>query len=173
MGMMTSASAFTPKLSSELLSIGQMPTGWSIYHQAPGGGTGCLANVLEPKGIKPTSYAKVAFEDNGNTPLLEEAVATYSNATTAYKKIAATLTNCKSVRGNGATGTVGQMSFPHYGTTSVAFSVSLVAQGTTIGEEFLIVRKGNVVMGMAEADFPPVDVSQFQGFVVEALAKVK
>jgi hypothetical protein len=33
--------------------------------------------------------------------------------------------------------------------------------------------KGNVVMGIVEADLPPVDVSQFQGFVVMALAKLR
>ena len=131
-----------------------------------GGGTGCLTNVLEPKGIKTTSYAKVAFEINGNPPLLEEAVATYSNATT-------TLTNCKSVRANEITGTVGQMSFLHYGNASAAFVLSATSQGTTVDVDFLIVRKGNVIMRIEEAAVSPVDVSQFQGFVVEALAKVK
>ena len=39
--------------------------------------------------------------------------------------------------------------------------------------DLLSVRKGNIIMGIQEADHPPVDVSQFQGFVVKALAKVK
>jgi hypothetical protein len=176
MGMMTSASASTPKLSSELLSVGQMPTGWSIDNSSSGSGPGCLANILEPKGIKQTSHATVFFAGSGNIPVIEEALATFTNATTAYKKIVATLNGCKHIivttgRRKG-TYTVGQMSFPHYGNASSAFSVSIVAQGTTVGEDFLIVRKGNVVMGMIEADLQ-VDVSQFQGFVVKALAKVK
>jgi len=177
MGIMTSTSASTPKLSSELLSVSQMPIGWSVYHQPASSGTGCLANILEPKGIKPTSKAQVAFKDNGHSSLLDEAVATYSNATTTYKKIVATLSACKRVSrtsgGIKATGTVGQMSFPHYGNASAAFSVSIVAQGTAIGDDLLIVRKGNVIMGIEEADGPTVDVSQFQSFIVKALAKVK
>jgi hypothetical protein len=178
MGMMTSAaSASTPKLSSELLSIGQMPTGWSVDNSPSGSGVGCLANILEPKGIKQTSYASVAIDDNGNTPLVTEKLSTYSNAKTAYKKIVATLNGCKHASGTSGgvkgTGTVGQMSFPHYGNASAAFSISIVIQGTTVGEDLLIVRKSNVVMGIAEADIPPVDVSQFQGFVVKALAKLR
>ncbi len=177
MGMMTSASASTPKLSSELLTIGQMPTGWNVDNSSGGGGVGCLANILESKGIKPTAYAKVVFDDNGSTPLLDQAVATYPSAKTGYTKIVARLSACKQVSGTSggtkATGTVGQMSFPHYGNASAAFSVSLVIQHTNVVEDLLIVRKGTVVMGIAEADLPPVDTSQFQGFVVKALAKVK
>jgi hypothetical protein len=176
MGMMTSASASTPKLSSELLSVGQMPIGWSVDNSSSGSGIGCLANILEPKGIRQTSHASVYFAGSGNRPVIEEALATLTNATTAYKKIVATLNGCKNISGTKggvrATGSVGQMSFPHHGNASAAFSVSLVTQGTTIGEDFLVVRKGNVVMGIIEADLQ-VDVSQFQGFVVKALAKVK
>jgi hypothetical protein len=154
-----------------------MPTGWSIDNSSSGGGVGCLANILEPKGIKQTSYASIDLDDNGNTPVVEERLATYSNATTAYKKIVATLSACKHVSGTSGgvkgTGTVGQMSFPHYGTTSAAFAVSLLIQGTTLGADLLIVRKGNVVMGIEEVDLPPVDVIQFQGFVVKALVKVR
>jgi hypothetical protein len=179
MGMITSASAnaSTLKLSSELLSVGQMPTGWRIDNSSSGGGVGCLANILEPKGIKQTSHASVALDDNGNTPLVTEKLSTYSKATTAYKKIVATLSACKYVSGTSggtkATGTVGQMNFPHYGTTSTAFSVSLLIQGTTLGADLLIVRKGNVVMGIEEVDLQSVDVNQFQGFVIKALANVK
>ena len=176
MGMMTSASASTPKLSSELLSVGQMPVGWSVDNSSSGSGPGCLANIVEPQGIKQTSNATVFFAGIGNIPVIEETLATFTNATTAYKKIVATLNGCKHiVVTSGArkgTYTVGQMSFPHYGNASGAFAVSIVTPGPTIGEDFFIARKGNVVMGMIEADLR-VNVSQFQGFVVKALAKVR
>ena len=176
MGMMTSASASTPKLLSELLSISQMPTGWSVDNTSSGSGPGCLANIVQPKGIKQTSNATVFFAGIGNIPVIEETLATFTNATTAYKKIVATLNGCKHiVVTSGArkgTWAVGQMSFPHYGNASAAFAVSFVTPGPTISEDFFIVRKGNVVMGMIEADLQ-VDVSQFQGFVVKALAKLR
>ena len=178
MGSMTNvASAAQPKLSSELLRVSQKPIGWSVDNSSSGSGIGCLANILEPKCVKQTSQANVALDDNGNWPLVTEKLSTYSNITTAYKKIVSTLNGCKHVSGSSggtkATGIVGPMSFPHYGNASAAFSVSLVTQGTTYGEDLLIVRKGSVIMGISEADLPPVDVSQFQGFVLKALASVK
>ena len=74
--------------------------------------------------------------------------------------------------GQKITGTVGQMSFPHYGDASVAFAVSLTVQGTAFGEDLLIVRAGSIVMGINEADLVSVDVSQFQGFVKKAVKKL-
>jgi hypothetical protein len=178
MGIMTSvASAAQPKLSSELLGVSQMPIGWSVDNSSSESGVGCLANVLEPKGIKQTASAGVSFDDNGNLPVVNEKLSSFSNAATAYKKIVATLDGCRHVSGTSGgvkdTGTVGQMSFPHCGNTSQAFSESLVIQGTTVGVDLLIVRKGNVVMGIEEAGLPSVSVSQFQGFVVKALVKVR
>jgi hypothetical protein len=172
----TAASASSPKLSAKLLSIGQMPIGWSVVSSAGGGGAGCLSNILEPKGIKQTAKASVSFEDNGNVPEVDEALATFTNAKTGYKKIVANLMACKHFSGKSGgqkvTGTIGQMSFPHYGDASAAFAVSFTVQGTALGEDLLIVRAGSIVMGINEGDLVSVEVSQFQGFVNKAVAKL-
>ena len=171
----TAASASTPNLSAKLLSIGQMPTGWAVYNE-PSNGLGCLANILEPKGIKQTASASVEFENNGSVPAVVERLSTFANATTAYQKIVANLAGCKHLSGttNGQkfSGTVGQASFPHYGNASAAFEATFTIQGESLGEDILIVRKGSIVMGIAEGDYPPVDVSQFQGFVAKAIKKL-
>jgi hypothetical protein len=154
-----------------------MPIGWSVDNSSGGSGVGCLATILEPKGIKQIARAGISLDDSGNIPSITEELATFSNAGTAYRKIVATLDGCKHVSGTSGgvkeTGTVGAMSFPHYGNASAAFSVSLLVQGTTVGVDLLIARKGNVVMGILEGNVPSVDASQFQGFVVKALAKLK
>ena len=155
-----------------------MPAGLSVDNSSSSGnGVGCLANVFEPKGIKQTASAGVSLDDNRKTPMVIEKPSTFSNGATAYKKIVSTLNCYKHVSGTSGreknTAAIGQVSFPHYGNASAACSVSLVTRGTAIGEDLLIVRKGNIVMGIQEADLPPVSVSQFQGFVVKALAKVK
>src|ERR1019366_1326217 len=65
MGITTSvASAAQPTLSSELLRVSQMPTGWSVNNSSLGTGVGCLTNYLEPKGIGQTSHASVFFAGN-------------------------------------------------------------------------------------------------------------
>jgi len=173
----TAANASLPKLSARLLSIGQMPTGWSVDNSTGGSGVGCLAHVLEPKGIKQTAKAGVYFEDNGNVPEVSEALATFTNATAAFKKMDANLTACKHLSGKSdgqkVTGTLGQMSFPHYGNASAAFAASFTTQGMTLAEDQLIVRKGTIVMGIREGNLNSVNVSQFQGFVKKAVAKVR
>ena len=178
MGFMPSiASAAQPKLSNELLSVGQMPVGWSVDNSTSGTGPGCLAAIMEPRGIKQIASANVTLVASGGIPLIEEKLATFSNAATAFKKITGALDGCKRVSGLSggvkATGTVGMMSFPHYGTASAAYSATLQVQGTTIDADFLLVREGNVVMGIQEANLSPVNVSQFRGFVGKALAKLK
>jgi hypothetical protein len=180
MGMMTSASASAPKLSSELLSVGQMPTGWSVDNSSSSGGVGCYnSTIMEPKGVTQTAKTEVQFQSSGATglPSIAEKLATYSNTSTAYKKIVTTITNCKSFsgkyQGSKMDGTVGQMSFGTYGTSSAAFAVDFTVAGTAVYEDLLMIRKGDVVMSIDEGNLSPVNVKQFQGFVVKALAKVK
>jgi hypothetical protein len=47
----TAASASPPKLSAVLLSIDQMPTGWTVGPPSGSGHVGCYGNEMEPKGI--------------------------------------------------------------------------------------------------------------------------
>ena len=175
-GSSTLSEASSPKLSGELLSVGQMPVGWSVDNSSSGSGIGCLSNLLEPKGLKQIAHASVAFDDNGGTPLVDEKIAAYSNSKTAYKRIVATLMSCKHVSGSSggvkASGTVGQMNFTNYGDASTAFSVNLQIQGTTLDGDLLIIRKGAILMGIEQVDYPPIDINQFQSFIVKALHRI-
>jgi hypothetical protein len=45
--------------------------------------------------------------------------------------------------------------------------------GVTFDEDLVIVRKGNVVVGLVEGGLPPVSTHQFQGIISQALAKVQ
>jgi hypothetical protein len=172
----TAASASPPKLSAVLLSIDQMPTGWTVGPPSGSGHVGCYGNEMEPKGIKQTASASASFEASSGFPEVVEKLATYTNAKTAYTKAVASLVACKSfsgtLNGNKTTGTVAQMSFPHYGDTSEAFAVNFTVQGTTAYEDLLIVRKGTIVMGIDEGNLASVNVGQFQAFVKKAVAKL-
>ena len=166
-----------PKLGSLLLSVGQMPTGWSV-DSTPSSSLGCLGSELEPKGIEQTASASISFEDNGNVPEIGEKLATFSgSATTAFTKIATTLRACKHASGNDnghkATATIGQMSFPKYGNQSAAFNVNISIEGVSLGEDVLVVRKGSVIMGVFEGDVGSPNLSQFEKYIKLALAKIK
>ncbi|MGC2150399.1 MAG: DUF4352 domain-containing protein [Terriglobales bacterium] len=175
---MLGAAAFasSAKLSSQLLSINQMPTGWSVDNSSSGDGVGCLSKTLEPKGITQTSKAESQFQANGGVPAIDEKIATYTSATGAFQKILANLAKCKRITGkssgNKVTGTIGEMSFPPFGDESAAFAISLTTQGTTFSGAFDIVREGKVIMGIEEFSASTVNIPQFHNFVVKALAKL-
>jgi hypothetical protein len=153
-----------------------MPSGWSVDVQTGGSAPGCLSHLFEPKGTKQTSQATVNFVYSGNLPLVSEKLGTYSNTKAAYRAIVAALADCKRVTGvsgsQRVTGTIGKMKIPSYGDASAAFAVKLDIQGTAIGNDIVIVRKGSVVMGVEEAGPPPVNKSQLQGLVAKAIKKL-
>lgn len=172
-----SAVAGTPKLSSMVLAVGNMPTGWSV-DTSPGSGIGCLGRVLEPAGVKQTASASVEFDYNTSAPYFTEKLATYSiSASQAYQKVVATLNRCKTVSaslgGHKVSGTVGALSFPHYGSASAAWAVSLNYQGLSFGEDVVVVCKSGELVGFAEADYGSPDLDQFQGLIGKGLAKIR
>jgi len=118
----------------------------------------------------------VEFEDSGRLPAVVERLVTFSNAKTGYTKVVAKLTACKHLSGETGgqkfSGTVGSASFPRFGDDSAAFEANFTVQGELLGEDLVIVRKGNIVMGIDEGNFPPVDVNQFQALVNKAVAKL-
>jgi hypothetical protein len=62
---------------------------------------------------------------------------------------------------------------PHYGNASVVYSITLAGKHVTVGSDYAIVRKGGVVVAVLEGNYPAVSLSQFEGFVTKAVAKVK
>jgi hypothetical protein len=168
-------SAATLNLSAKLLSIDQMPTGWAVDNSPVSSAKDCVNKLLLPKGIKRTASAGEYFDDDGNVPTFEEKLATFSgSASNAFDKMISSANACKNFTAGGHKFTMGQMSFAHYGNQSAAYTVSGDIQGESIGEDFLIVREGSVIAAFAEADLQPVstDLSQFEGLVVKALAKL-
>jgi hypothetical protein len=173
LGIMTSAA--TPNLSSKLLSIDQMPTGWSVNNSPSSNAKDCVNTLLLPKGIRRSASAGEYFDDDGNIPTFEEKLATFSgSASHAFDKIILSANACKNFTTSGDKFTMGQMSFSHYGNQSAAYTVSGDIQGESIGEDFLVVREGKVIAAFAETDLQPVstDLTQFEGLVTKALAKL-
>jgi len=185
MTTMTSVGAFaaTPRLSSELLTASQMPKGWSADSLSGSVSAGCLTNivgltsVLDARGVKQTSSAEVLFVDHSAVPAVSEMLATYSSPVTAYARIVAELSSCKHVSGQAfgmtVTATMSRANFTHYADASQGFAATSLVEGERFNEDLVVVRKGDVVAGVIEGNVPPVNVRQFEGFVVKALAKVR
>jgi hypothetical protein len=176
-------SASTSRLSSELITPSQFPKGWHDYSLSSGSvSDGCLSNVvglsnvLTVKGVKQTASARVLIEDHQSVPVVSELLATYSNVSSAYASIVRSLAACKKVNakifGVAVKGSMKETSLPHFGNASQAFVASTKVMGTIFDEDVVIVRKGDVVVGLIEGGLPPVNTHQFEGIVAKALARV-
>ncbi len=109
------ASASNTSLTKQVLSLNQMGTGWFAESNS-NTGVGCLHDLLEPSGVTQTHVAEVYFVHTSDVPFVDEKIATYSNAKTAFKKIAATIAGCPNpsgpYKGYTSNGTVTKIPFP-------------------------------------------------------------
>jgi hypothetical protein len=164
-------------LSTQLLSVSQLPSGWSVASDTGNTGAGCLANLLEPSGIAQTQVSEVYFVHSGNLPFLDEKVATYSSVKKAFTKIASTIAGCHHpsgpYKGYQFTGTVTKWSYPTQGSASIAYHmVFTTTTHLTVYYDYVIARKKNAIVAVLEGGYPDVSSSQFSGLVHKALAKV-
>ena len=176
-GIGPAAATSMAQLRSEALSIHQMPAGWTARQPTEDLRMGCLTHLLEPKGVTEIHFEEVYYLGKGNLPLLVETMTTYSSATAAYKKIAASIASCRKVagvlKGYPVTGTVRSLRMPHYGNASVVYLITLSGKHLTVRSDYAIIRKGAVILALLEGNYPSVSLSQFRNFVIKALARVK
>jgi hypothetical protein len=170
------ASISQAKLTGELLTTSQMPTGWTQSFTTSEG-VGCVHDLLEPKGVKQTAAAQVYFLGTvDELPRFDEKIATYSNTKTAYKKVIATINACHTLTGlfDGLqiSGSVTSMSFTHYGNASAAYAMTVTDAHGTLHYDYLIVRKGSVLGAFLEGSYPEVVTSEFQSLVKAGVKKL-
>jgi len=161
-------------LSSMLLAVSNLPTGWSVDNSGPPTGINCVQNLFDP--FHPSQKARVAFIESGSLPKLSETLVTFPSVASGFAEVKNALDNCKHVTiSNGsqtAQATVGAMSFPAVGDSSAAYTETLTYEGVPAAQGIVIFRKGNVVGGVALGDIGNLDTGQFQQFVTAALAKI-
>lgn len=170
------AGASGRSLSTQVLNINQLPSGWFVASDSGNGGAGCLANLLEPAGVTQTQVAEGYFVHSGDIPFLDEKLATYSNARKAFAKIASTISACHHpsgpYKGYQVTGTVTKWSFPKQGNASIAYHmIFTTTTHLTVDYDYVIARKKNVIIAVLEGNYPAVSLSQFSGFETMAMAK--
>ncbi len=170
------ANSSTPRLASQLLGANQMPPTWqaesftnAVRH------TGCLATVLAPQGLTPTSLVDTLYVNEGTVPPeIGEALASYRHPVQAYARIVAVLDQCRFVHPgdtdpSGITGSVTRMPLPAYGEASAGFHgvLSIYAVPATVTTDLAVVRQGSVVMELFEANtgVGRVDLAQFHRYV--------
>ena len=167
-----------PSVKPMLLTVNQMPVGWSVASTGGGGGgtTGCVAPHI--RGAKPYSTGSVAYQQGSGPPEIEERLAAYSGSLAKkFAHVVRVLAACRSLTMPNGTRKVhaqlGQMSFPKMGNQSAAFALTASVQNINVGADILLVRKGQIVMLLMELDLGTPSLSQFEHFAHLALSKVR
>jgi hypothetical protein len=167
------------ELHSKLLSLSDMPTGWSVDNSGGGaasGATGCLKAIeAQPKLPKGLERARVSYTD-GNLPSFGETLEAGKGAVARYDKFLRTLEGCTTfgvdIDGTTVTGSMGAMSFPTVGESSSAFAARLTVKGITVGFDIILFRGGAVDGELLYADISP-DPATVQAFATAAVRKIE
>jgi hypothetical protein len=177
----TAAPVLTPSAAQLVLAVSDLPSGWVVDNSPPTtGSASCYYNPLQK--VPTTSYAEGHFVYSGNRPVIVQQVGTYGAVAQAFKEITAILDKCttftETTSGKGqapttATGTMGQMSFPTFGTESAAYSVTEVVEGVNVVQNFVIARVGNALDEVALGDIGSVNNAQLANLERIAVAKAK
>lgn len=167
----TSTTMALSRLSSELLSISQMPTGWSVDNSS-GRAEGCdhdaLANVIS------TRYVEKDFSGNGGQPELQEEIMPANGV--AFIKVKKALDSCKVYKEplgkKQVKLTQGEISFPKVGQASAAWNVSVSFQGLNVVGDIVWTEKAKQFVEVAYLDVGSINLGRFRHFVTLALSNV-
>jgi uncharacterized lipoprotein YehR (DUF1307 family) len=178
----TSATTPPPDLNAELLSISDLPAGWSVEPSSGSTSTTpqCLANIKTD--VKATSKAEATFVGGSNgVPILDELLGYEpGQAQSVMTFFSHALSGCGQISitsgGQTLTGTVGAMSFPAVADQSSAYQMNL--SGTfsgvslTFGIDLIAFRKADTVALILYGDLGTPDISALENFVQHAAAKL-
>jgi hypothetical protein len=176
-GSSTSVAAATPatqQLKGGLLTVKNLPPGWSKTTASSPTTSSCFSNPIWK--VVTTAKAQAAFQMNNSVPQLVEELGSYRNAHTAYQQVVANLNRCltfsETIKGQKVSGTVSPVSDKRFGNESSSYTANLTVQGTSIGQEFVIVRKGGTLAAVAVSDYGNVDAQLLNGFATTAIRNI-
>lgn len=174
----TTTATSAPNLTSELLTIADLPTGWSVDNSP-------INSASEPTCLKPLqqltgSDARVMARFNGGAnglPSFEENIAHFpGGAAPGIAHFDQVLTSCRTVTfssgGQTSSATIGAMSFPKLGDESHAYQVALTFKGFTFGLDIIVAGRGNTAMSLVFDDLGTPDLTLVQQLATAAVGKL-
>jgi hypothetical protein len=161
----------TQRLQSSLLTLGNLPPGWSKTNATTATTKSCYSNPIWK--VPYTARASAAFRMNDSVPQMVEQLASYPNAHAAYKQVVASLNRCSSfsetVAGQKIVGTISPVSNKRFGSESSSYTANLTVQGTQLDQEFVITRKGSTLAAVAVGNYGAVDSQLLNQITAKAL----
>lgn len=177
----TSTTAAPPNLQAELLTVSDLPTGWSVDNSPSNTSTDTTPACLKDASKLPeaTSKAEVSFKKGTGVPIFSQKLAYFAasgGAQAQFNQADAILGKCKDIsfQSDGQTykGSIGALSFPKYEDGSSAYTVEVSTHGFVFGLYVLYVWKGSRLMLLTYADLGTPSVEEFKSFADKAYAKL-
>ena len=174
----TRAGATSPK--ARLLSLTDLPSGWSVTSSANHGKN----PLFQDKCFAPLQgfhghSASASFVDTAaTTTFLRETLSTGSKEVAWFRLVTRTLKKCHSATVNTRNRTIHlsirQMSFPKLTRTSVAFSMRATVTGATVGADLVTFRAGSYVGALLYGTpFEAPNLTTLLSFAKQAVAKAE
>lgn len=170
----TNAGAARPTVRSRLLTVADLPTGWTITHTSGGSAlrNPCLSTFRKP--LRHTQRASVSFVD-GTTTFLGEDLATGRGELARLHTLNRALNRCHgatvSEHGKTLHLSVDKMSFPKVSRTSLAVTMRAHMTGFSVGFDVVTFRAGGYEGLLAYGTIGSPSATTALGFVKNAIAK--
>ena len=172
-------------LEAMLLTIADMPAGWSVDPTDSSNGTNessgmpaCLQQ-LDSVGSGPSDpSAEAKFVGSAaGLPAADETIGPFGpDASSTFDEASALLSSCADVSfdtgGQHISGTMATLSFPDLGDESAAWRMSFTVQGMPLSIDLALVRRGDLGVLVSAAYLGSADPRFLQTMATKALAKL-
>ena len=164
-------------VSSRLLSLSDLPAGWSAAGTSPVKLTRapCLSGLARHP--RHSSYESAAFVEGTSIPNFGEVLASGSGVSRAWAQLEHALGGCHSATlriGPLRThATIRPLGFPRIGRRSLAYSWTIVIAGITITSDLVVFQAGRLVGYISYADLGKPPLATVAAFARAAAAKAQ
>ena len=165
-------------LQGRLLSVADLPAGWSAAPANPHGvqtNAPCLSGL--PANPKGWAYATAGFVEGTSIPALSEVLAAGPQAQQMWQNLARALARCRTatltIAGTKAKATIQPLSFPRVAGTSAAYAWAFTIAGIQIGFDLVLFTAGTYAGYLTYSGLGPPAVATVQAFAHAAVAKAE
>jgi hypothetical protein len=173
LGTTRAVAAAKPNPRAELLTVAELPAGWSATAAGKSNAAGCGA-LTTPLARHSIATAQGAY-DKSLVPLAEEYIAVYASpveAKVSYAALSTQLNGCAGFKSPGGTAKIARLSFPHYGPSSAAWRLSETEGAFHIEEDLVLALTGSQVVAVGYADNGTPNLPAAEAVIKTAIAKV-
>ena len=174
----TQATYTTAELEPMLLSVSDLPPGWSVDNTSSESSSStpkCFQDLEKVGTDDPTSEAEVAFQKGAEgIPALMESIGAMTSA--EFEEGVGILNDCTDISfeadGEQIPGTMGELSIEEVGDESAAWRMSFDVDGLSLTFEFSVTRVGSIGVLVGVADLGGVEEGLLDTMTAKAVAKI-